>query len=110
MQLVSYPDHQWSGYETMVQLAGGAQLIMASPIVDIAFTFNGRKVVIENGSPRQSLNEWIRAQRGYTGTKIMCGEGGCGCCVVAVSTQQHPETTLSINSVRISTLCTHKNN
>ena len=72
---------------------------MASPVVDITFTFNGVKVVIENGSPRQTLNEWIRAQHGYTGTKLMCGEGGCGCCVVAVSTQQRPTTTLAINSV-----------
>ena len=49
-----------------------------------------------------SLNEWIRAQPGLTGTKKMCTEGGCGCCIVSatftdLTTQKRK--TIAINSV-----------
>jgi len=33
-----------------------------------------------------TLNEYIRAQPGLTGTKRSCGEGGCGACTVTVLT------------------------
>ncbi len=53
--------------------------------VSLSFVLNGHGVVVDGVSPSVSLNEWIRAQPGLSGTKRMCGEGGCGCCVVAAS-------------------------
>lgn len=52
----------------------------------VSFQLNGHDVVVEGASPLLTLNDWLRAQPGLTGTKRMCAEGGCGCCVVAVAT------------------------
>ena len=73
----------------------------------VSFVLNGRQVVVDGVSPLVSLNEWIRAQPGLSGTKRMCGEGGCGCCVVAAAFMD-PVTkrskTIAINSVSRSML------
>ena len=76
----------------------------------VAFTLNEEKVELTNVSPCLTLLEWLRAQPGLTGTKKMCGEGGCGCCVVS-TTRNDPATgrqsTIAVNSVRSSRhLCT----
>ena len=72
------------------------------PLTAVTFTLNGRVVTVDNASPLISLNDWLRSQPGLTGTKKMCGEGGCGVCVVAV-TITNPATdreiSLAINSV-----------
>ena len=68
----------------------------------ISFTINGQKVDLNDPSPQTSLNEWIRSQYGLTGTKRMCGEGGCGCCVVSLTRTDllsNKPVTLAINSV-----------
>ncbi|CAH1253092.1 XDH [Branchiostoma lanceolatum] len=54
----------------------------------LAFWVNGKRHVVQNADPAMTLNEWLRSQRGLTGTKVMCREGGCGCCVVMVT---HPD-------------------
>lgn len=86
---------------------GNAARSPAHPAIDpktsVSFTLNGEPVVVQDPSPSLSLNTWLRSLPGMTGTKRMCGEGGCGCCVVAVSitspvTQE--EITFAINSVR----------
>lgn len=74
-----------------------------TPKTSVSFFMNGRPVVVTGAAPVLTLNEWIRDQPGLKGTKKMCGEGGCGCCVVAVTrldpvTQE--EATIAINSVR----------
>ena len=73
-----------------------------SPTVVVSFTLNGHDVQLSDVDPNTTLNEWIRSQHGLSGTKRMCGEGGCGCCVVSVQ-RKDPTTgsdaTISINSV-----------
>ncbi|XP_019620006.1 PREDICTED: indole-3-acetaldehyde oxidase-like [Branchiostoma belcheri] len=56
----------------------------------LTFWVNGKRHVVLNPDPGVTLNEWLRSQRGLTGTKVMCREGGCGCCVVMVT---HPDPT-----------------
>lgn len=81
----------------------------------VSFQLNGQEVVVQDASPLLTLNDWLRAQPGLTGTKRMCGEGGCGCCVVAATTSSllqmahddswdcqllpDQESTIAINSV-----------
>ena len=66
------------------------------PITSVSFSLNGRKVTLKGACPLLSLNDWLRVQPGLTGTKKMCSEGGCGCCVVTVATD---DAIIAINSV-----------
>lgn len=68
---------------------------------EVSFKLNGFPVLVKNASPLLSLCDWLHSQPGLRGTKRMCGEGGCGSCVVtAVNTQGEP---FAINSVRTHT-------
>lgn len=60
------------------------------------------KTVDNDIGPEYRLVDYIRYKAGLTGTKYMCREGGCGCCVVMVKTKNASgeETTKSVNSVR----------
>lgn len=53
----------------------------------VSFTVNGRKCTLEPGTidPRTVLAEYLRYELGLTGTKIGCGEGGCGACTVLIT-------------------------
>ena len=77
---------------------------MVAPTSSISFTLNDEQVQLTNVSPQLTLLEWLRTQPGLTGTKKMCGEGGCGCCVVS-AVRKDPATdkpsTIAINSVRL---------
>ncbi len=64
----------------------------------ICFCLNGKPVTLTGASPLLSLNDWLRVQPGLTGTKKMCNEGGCGCCVVTATING---SAMAINSVRI---------
>ncbi|XP_074617346.1 xanthine dehydrogenase/oxidase-like [Acropora palmata] len=74
---------------------------LPSPVSEITFNVNGTPYIVSNPDPDTSLNEWIRNQPGLQGTKVMCHEGGCGCCVVSL-TQTDPScsglVTKSVNS------------
>jgi len=73
-----------------------------SPTTNVSFTLNGDDVQVFNADPNTTLNEWIRSQYGLSGTKKMCGEGGCGCCVVSVLRKDSTagkDDIVSVNSV-----------
>ena len=55
------------------------------PLTRVSFVLNGDEVTVENASPLLTLNDWLRSQPGLAGTKRMCAEGGCGCCVVTAT-------------------------
>lgn len=48
------------------------------------FYVNNDEYLLENVSPRVLLADWLR-QNGYSGTKIGCGQGGCGACTVMLT-------------------------
>uniref|UniRef100_UPI00398EF4B5 xanthine dehydrogenase/oxidase n=1 Tax=Pristiophorus japonicus TaxID=55135 RepID=UPI00398EF4B5 len=52
---------------------------------ELVFFVNGHKVVEKNVDPELNLLTYLRRKLGLTGTKLGCGEGGCGACTVMVS-------------------------
>src|SRR5712691_1245913 len=56
------------------------------PTNALLFYVNGRRVAIEHPDPTTLLVDWLRNDAvGLTGTKLSCGEGGCGACTVMLS-------------------------
>ena len=45
----------------------------------------GHKVIVKNPDPRTTLLTYLRNDLKLCGTKLGCGEGGCGACTVMVS-------------------------
>ncbi len=50
----------------------------------IRFSLNGETVEVET-PPTRTLLDWLREDRGLTGTKEGCSEGDCGACTVIVA-------------------------
>ena len=62
-----------------------ASLIKSTYVTsDINFFVNGRPVTVKNPNPDWVLLDWIRSQDNLKGTKLGCGEGGCGACTVVL--------------------------
>ena len=52
----------------------------------ILFYVNGTRFAIPDPDPTTLLVDWLRSDAiGFTGTKLSCGEGGCGACTVMLS-------------------------
>ncbi|MEX3314376.1 xanthine dehydrogenase small subunit [Sulfitobacter sp. PS-8MA] len=56
--------------------------------MDITFLLNGEVVSLSNVSPTTTLLDWLREERGLTGTKEGCNEGDCGACSVMITDPQ----------------------
>jgi xanthine dehydrogenase small subunit len=54
-------------------------------MTEIAFLLNGTPVRLRDPAPTRTLLDWLREDRGLTGTKEGCNEGDCGACTVVVS-------------------------
>lgn len=52
----------------------------------LAFWLNGNKVVIPDPDPTTTLAEYLH-DVGLTGTKVGCGQGGCGACTVMLTSR-----------------------
>ncbi|KIC20203.1 xanthine dehydrogenase small subunit [Leisingera sp. ANG-Vp] len=51
----------------------------------LTFRLNGEEVRIPDADPSATLLDWLREERGLTGTKEGCNEGDCGACTVMVT-------------------------
>ena len=68
---------------------GGAPLPLEGYRSSLTIWANGVRHDLSSALPTMSLLEWLRSI-GLTGTKLGCGEGGCGACTVMVSSYDIP--------------------
>ena len=62
-------------------------LTTANATPTLSFYLNGTPVVLASPNPHWTLLDFIRSQHGLKGTKLGCGEGGCGACTVVLQTR-----------------------
>ena len=62
-----------------------APAFCAGSSADVSIYVNGEKITFSGIDPSTPLVSAIRDYTRFTGTKLSCGEGGCGACVVVLS-------------------------
>ncbi|CAG0901567.1 unnamed protein product, partial [Darwinula stevensoni] len=65
----------------------------------LVFYVNGVRVEDDDFEPEFSLMDYLRRKLGLRGTKLACGEGGCGACTVMLSKYHHSTGSISHYSV-----------
>ncbi|XP_013100301.2 xanthine dehydrogenase [Stomoxys calcitrans] len=60
----------------------------------LVFFVNGKKVVDPNPDPECTLLTYLREKLRLCGTKLGCGEGGCGACTVMISRMDRQTNTV----------------
>lgn len=66
---------------------------------DVLLYVNGVRRVVASPEPGLLLATYLRETLGLTGTKVACGEGGCGACTVLLG-RVDPGTCRACRSVR----------
>ncbi|MEL6690155.1 MAG: xanthine dehydrogenase small subunit [Pseudomonadota bacterium] len=59
--------------------------------MEISFRLNGDDVTVSDETPTRTLLDWLRDNKGLTGTKEGCNEGDCGACTVMVTDESGPK-------------------
>jgi xanthine dehydrogenase/oxidase len=54
--------------------------------IPLEFYLNSTRIQLSDPDPKWTLLDFIRSQHGLKGTKLGCGEGGCGACTVIIQT------------------------
>ncbi|HEY9677653.1 MAG TPA: molybdopterin cofactor-binding domain-containing protein [Drouetiella sp.] len=70
--------------EELTVLSPKNSLVDESYSHELIFWLNGEKIEILNPDPTSLLSDYLH-EIGLTGTKVGCGQGGCGACTVMVS-------------------------
>ena len=72
---------------------------------EIKFRVNGKEVLVgEEVGLDTRLSTFLREVLHLTGTKVSCGQGGCGACTVSVAIRDEESgvtRTRAVNSVRV---------
>ncbi|XP_071810476.1 xanthine dehydrogenase/oxidase-like isoform X1 [Asterias amurensis] len=61
----------------------------------LVFFCNGKKVIDHHADPSMTLLSYLRTKLRLTGSKLGCGEGGCGACTVMVSKYSPKDKSIS---------------